>query len=202
MRTDQRPSYVAVALISVLTLVADSGIHAQTSSVSSAPNPGLILQKDEGERRVRRPIPGVTATLPDFIIKVDRQYGKSSSFFMAMEDIAPGRGLRRHRHPHAEEILFIHRGSGTVRLGDREAPFTTGATVWIPRDVSVELRNTGNEPITLLFLFPEPDAMSAYMRAGSVPQGQEAKAFTPEELQRHFEKARPHIVFEGPPPTN
>jgi oxalate decarboxylase/phosphoglucose isomerase-like protein (cupin superfamily) len=67
-----------------------------------------------------------------------------------------------------------------LRLGNREAQITTGATVWIPRDVSVELRNTGNEPLTLLFLFPEPDA--------------------PEELQRHLEKARPHIVFDDPPP--
>jgi mannose-6-phosphate isomerase-like protein (cupin superfamily) len=203
VRTAQHGSYVAcILLIGILALAADSGIRAQTASGPTARNPGLILQKDEGERRVRRPIPGVTAALPDFIIKVDRQYGQSSSFFMAMEDIAPGRGLRRHRHPHAEEILFIHRGSGTVRLGNREAPFTTGATVWIPRDVSVELRNTGNEPLTLLFLFPEPDAMSAYMRAGSVAKGEEAKPFTPEELQRHIEKARPHIVFEGPPPTN
>ena len=190
-----------VALIGVLTLAADSGVRAQAPSVSSASNPGLVLQKDEGEHRVRRPIPGVTAALPGFIIKVDRQYGNSSSFYMGMEDIAPGRGLRRHRHPHAEEILFIHRGSGVARLGDRESQVSTGTTIWIPRDTQVELRNTGQEPLTLLWFFPEPDAMSAYMRAGSVPQGQEAKPFTADEWQRHVEKARAHIVFDDPPPT-
>ena len=202
MRAAPRPSYVTyIALIIALTLAADSGIHAQSAGAGAA-NPGLILQKDEGDRRVRRPVPGVTVPLPDFIIKVDRQYGKSSSFFMAMEDIAPGRGIRRHRHPHAEEILFIHRGSGTVRLGNREAQFTTGATIWIPRDVSVELRNTGNEPLTLLFLFPEPDGFASYMRAGSVPEGQEAKPFTPEEWQRHLEKAREHMIFDDLRPPN
>lgn len=203
MRTGQRPSYVAcIALLSALTLAADSGIRAQTASVSSASNPGLILQKDEGDRRVRRPIPGRTAALPSFIIKVDRQYGKSSSFYMGMEDLAPGQGLRRHHHPHAEEILFIHRGSGTARLGDREAQVTTGTTIWIPRDVSVELRNTSEEPLTFLFFFPEPDGMASYMRAGSVPEGQEAKPFTAEEFQRHLEKGRAHIVFDDPPRPN
>ena len=202
MRGSQRQSYLAsVALLVVVTLGADSGIHAQTLPPSSAPNSGLVLQKDEGEHRVRRPIPGVTAALPGFIIKVDRQYGNSSSFYMGMEDIAPGQGLRRHRHPHAEEILFIHRGSGVARLGDREAQVATGATIWIPRDVKVELRNTGQEPLTLLWFFPEPDAMSSYMRDGSVPEGQEAKPFTPDELQRHREKYRAHIVLD-PPPSN
>lgn len=202
MRRLPRQTYgAAVALLVFLTLAADSGVRAQSASPTSPSNPGLVLQKDEGELRVRRPRRGTTVELPTFIIKVDRQYGKSSSFFMVMEDIPPGQGIRRHRHPHAEEILFIHRGTGVARLGEREAQVTTGATIWIPRDVKVELRNTGQEPLTLLAFFPEADGMSSYMRAGSVPEGQEAKPFTPEELKRHYENGRAHIIFDELPPT-
>jgi mannose-6-phosphate isomerase-like protein (cupin superfamily) len=203
MHAFKRSGYVVgIALAGVVTLAADSGLRAQGAPASLVSNPGLILQKDEGDRRVRRPVLGSKAALPSFIIKVDREYGKSSSFYMGMEDLAPGQGLRRHHHPHAEEILFIHRGSGTARLGDREAHVETGTTIWIPRDVSVELRNTGEEPLTFLYFFPEPDGMASYMRAGSVSEGQEPKPFTPEEFRRHVEKARAHIVFDGPQPWN
>ncbi len=40
---------------------------------------------------------------------------------MGMEDIPPGKKIRLHHHPHAEEILFIQRGTGVARLGSREA---------------------------------------------------------------------------------
>jgi quercetin dioxygenase-like cupin family protein len=91
---------------------------------------------------------------------------------MGMEDIPPGKKIRLHHHPHAEEILFIHRGSGVVRLGAREATVRAGATVYIPRNVSIGLHNTGNEPLTLIFIFPEPDGMSGQMRSGSVGEGE------------------------------
>ena len=39
---------------------------------------------------------------------------------MGMEEIPPGKKIRLHHHPHAEEILFIHRGTGVARLGARE----------------------------------------------------------------------------------
>ena len=31
-----------------------------------------------------------------------------------MENIPPGKKIRLHHHPHAEEILFIHRGTGVA----------------------------------------------------------------------------------------
>jgi hypothetical protein len=37
-------------------------------------------------------------------------------------------------------------------------------------------------------------------RAGPVKEDQEARPFTTEELQRHLEKGRAHIVFDDPPP--
>jgi mannose-6-phosphate isomerase-like protein (cupin superfamily) len=160
---------------------------------------GLILQESEGELRMRRPR-GNTGSegAPSFRIKVDRKFGASTSFFMGMEDLPPGKKIRLHHHPHAEEILFVHRGTGVVRLGSREVRVRAGATVFIPRNVSVGLRNTGDEPLSLVFIFSEPDGMSGQMRSGSVGEGEPLVPFTPEELAARNARASEHIIFDEP----
>jgi mannose-6-phosphate isomerase-like protein (cupin superfamily) len=197
MRLYVNPQRIACAAIFCVTvLVADSSARAQSHEQAGA---GLILQESEGEVRVRRPRGNSGAEgAPSFIIKVDRQYGDSPTFFMGMEEIPPGKKIRRHHHPHTEEILFIHRGTGLARLGSREVTVTAGATVYIPRNVSVGLLNTGSEPLSLVFIFPEPDGMASQMRSGSVRLGEEAKPFTPEELAARNARASAHIVFDEP----
>jgi mannose-6-phosphate isomerase-like protein (cupin superfamily) len=199
-----RKAIAFAAVISALVLVADSSALAQRQEQARA-NPstssaaGLILTESEGELRVRRPggNNGFEGA-PSFIIKVDRTYGESPSFFMGMEDIPPGKKIRLHHHPHAEEILFIHRGTGMVRLGSREAAVSAGATVYIPRNVSVGLRNTSTEPLSLVFIFPEPDGMAGQMRGGSVSEGEKPIPFTPEELAARNARGSEHIVFDEP----
>jgi mannose-6-phosphate isomerase-like protein (cupin superfamily) len=205
MKLPARKWHVVCAVIAgTILLVADYSLRAQereqpTSSPYTSSTAGLILQESEGEVRVRRARGNTGAEgAPSFTIKVDRKYGDSPTFFMGMEDIPPGKKIRLHHHPHAEEILFIHRGEGVVRLGARQAKVTAGATVYIPRNVSVGLHNTGTEPMSLLFIFPEPDGMSAQMRSGSVPLGEDPVPFTPEELRARNERASQHIVFDEP----
>ena len=115
---------------------------------------GLILQADEGERRVRRSraegLPGLTTP---FILKVDRRNGGSEHLMMGYEEIAPGEAIRPHRHLLADEIIFVHRGSGVASLGDRQDRVGTGGTIYIPRDTRISLRNTGAEPLGIAFIF-------------------------------------------------
>lgn len=174
----------------------DDPVPVNPSTSSTA---GLILQEYEGELRLRR-ARGNTGSegAPNFRIKVDRKYGDSPSFFMGMEDIPPGKKIRLHHHPHTEEILFVHRGTGTVRLGSRQAEVRAGATVYIPRNVSVGLLNTGDEPLSLVFIFPEPDGMAGQMRSGSVGEGEQPVPFTPAELAARNARASEHIVFDEP----
>jgi len=193
-----------VAASSAVVLVGDSSALARSEEQANA-NPsmsstaGLILQESQGELRVRRPRGNNGSEgAPSFIIKVDRKYGYSPSFFMGMENIPPGKKIRLHHHPHAEEILFIHRGTGIARLGAREAAVSAGATVYIPRNVSVGLRNTGTEPLSLVFIFPEPDGMAGQMRSGSVAEGEQPTPFTPEELAARNARGGEHIVFDEP----
>ena len=187
-----------VFALASLSASAQTGDQAPASSPTSS-SAGLILQESEGELRIRRPRGNAgTEGAPSFRIKVDRTYGASTSFFMGMEDIPPGKKIRLHHHPHAEEILFVHRGSGVVRLGAREATVRAGATVYIPRNVSIGLHNTGAEPLTLIFIFPEPDGMSGQMRSGSVGEGEPLVPFTPEELAARNARGSEHIVFDEP----
>lgn len=188
-------SLLAIASLSVFAQNPDQ--TRQSSPMSS--NAGLILQESEGELRTRRPR-GNTGSegAPDFRIKVDRKFGGSTSFFMGMEDIPPGKKIRLHHHPHAEEILFVHRGTGVVRLGSRQVTVRAGATVFIPRNVSVGLLNTGDEPLNLVFIFSEPDGMSGQMRSGSVGEGEPLVPFTPEELAARNARASEHIIFDEP----
>ena len=177
--------------------------HTVPESSEAAPGPagtgGLILQPSEGERRVRRPRPGAPATqlTTPFILKVDRRNGGSSELVMGYEEIAPGAAISPHRHLHADEIVYVHRGSGLAGLGGRESAVGTGGTIYIPRDTRITLRNTGSEPLGIVFVFSRP-GFEELMRETSVPEGQPAPPLPPDELARIRARHRSHTVYEQP----
>ena len=176
-------------------LAAGTGCHAPQSPPAATPtvqSQGLILQSGEGERRVRR-----NAGKGPFIIKVDRQNGGSPDLVMGYEDIAPGAEIQLHRHLVADEILFVHRGSGMASLNGRTARVTAGATIYIPRNVTVGLVNDGNEPLGVTFTFSKP-GFEELMRDNSVPEGQPVTPISPEERARIQAKHRWHTIA-GPP---
>jgi mannose-6-phosphate isomerase-like protein (cupin superfamily) len=157
---------------------------------------GLILQAAEGERRVRRPPPSPVTTLAaPLIIKVDRRQGGSPDFFMGYENIPVGRAIAAHRHPDMDEILFVHRGRGHASVGGTEADVSAGTTIYVPRDTRVSLQNTGAEPLTILFIFPNPD-MAEYFRDFSVLEGKPAVPFTTEEFTSLRARYRSHVILE------
>lgn len=166
-------------LLSLRTSLLLSGAAATLGACGSTSNPaiqnpdpvvavsaGLILRAEEGERRVRR-----NAGKGPFILKVDRQNGASPDLVMGYEDIAPGVEIDRHTHLVADEILFVHRGSGIARLGDRESAISAGTTIYIPRNVPIAVRNTGSDSLGIVFVFSKP-GFEEQMRDNSVLEGQ------------------------------
>lgn len=153
----------------------------------------LVLGVDEGERWVRRF--GVSA--PKFIIKVDRRNGGSGDLVMGYEDLPPGAVIPPHRHLMADEIIFVHRGSGVVQLDDRRTEFGPGATIYIPKNVRVTIRNTGAEPLSIAFIFSKP-GFEEYLREMSSPEGQPIVPLSEAELAAIRERHRGHSVFERP----
>src|SRR3954452_21834308 len=155
---------------SVLTSGWASNEH-QATNVAAAPSKALILDASEGEHRLHRSPPGALSSLTaPFILKVDRRNGGAPEFVMLTEDIPPGQGIPPHRHPHADEIIFIHGGTGLASLAGRQATVTTGATIYMPRNTVVGLRNTGNVPLEIVAIFSQP-GYEEYLREISVPEG-------------------------------
>jgi len=156
---------------------------------TSVRSDGLILQVGEGERRVRR-----NAGKGPFILKVDRLNGGSPDLVMGYEDLAPGAEIQPHTHLVADEILFIHRGSGVAKLGKRESPVSAGATIYIPRNVMISVRNTGSEPLGIAFIFSKP-GFEELMRDNSVLEGQPVTPISAEERDQIRKRHRWHTVF-------
>ena len=191
---------VAIAAV-VATLTAAVSLSASRTAglaQGSRETPGLILQKTEGERRIRRPRPEAAGKVAasTMLIKVDQRNGGSPNFFMATEEILPGDAIAPHLHPEYDEILFVHRGIGVATLGSREAPVTEGATLYIPSNTRVTLKNTGSEPLSLVFVFPRPEMVSAYYRELTVAEGQPAVPFSTEEFAAFRARHKGHVIFE------
>src|SRR5260370_39748943 len=71
----------------------------------------LILEKNEGERRVVRGWPGHPDPGETFILKVDPKNGGSSHLVLLTADGPPGKEIVSPQHPHPDEILTLQTGT-------------------------------------------------------------------------------------------
>ena len=118
-------------------------------STGAARSTPLILEKNEGERRVVRGWPGHPEPGEGFILKVDPRNGGSSRLVFLTSDLASGKEIEAHRHPEADEILFLQTGTARVHLGDSVRVVHAGATVFIPANTWISVDNIGNDAISL-----------------------------------------------------
>jgi quercetin dioxygenase-like cupin family protein len=165
-------------------------VPAETSA-NTTPSP-LILEKPEGERRVRRFSGNKMGTTP-FILKVDPKNGASQHSVLFTEDLAPGASIPRHKHPGAEEIVILQTGTSRVHLGDIVKDVGAGATVFIPPGTWISVDNIGREPVSLIAIFSEP-GYEEYMRAISVREGEDNSPLSKDELNA-IRKQHPHSVI-------
>jgi mannose-6-phosphate isomerase-like protein (cupin superfamily) len=69
---------------------------------------------------------------------------------LAEARLAAGASTREHYHPRAEEIYYITRGQGRLRIGDETREVRTGDAIAIPPGQRHKLWNTGGETLHLL----------------------------------------------------
>ena len=141
----------------------------------------LILEKQEGERRVHRPAGTSTGTAP-FILKFDPENGPSKHLIIFTEDLPPGASIPVHKHPGSEEILILQTGHSRVHLGSTTKEVGPGASVLIPADTWISVDVIGNEPVSLIAIFSEP-GYEQYMRAISVREGEPNTPISKPELE-------------------
>jgi|SRR5271155_3267635 len=193
-----RTSNIFTGICTILLCVYTSTSPAQTSrKTTEAKTVPLILGKAEGERRVVRGWPGHPDPGESFILKVDPKNGASSHLVFLTASLAPGKEIVTHRHPDADEILFLQNGTARVHLGDIVRDVHAGATVFIPANTWIAVSNIGSDSIELLSIFSAP-GFEEYMRAGSVREGEKNVPLSPaddEEIQKQHSHA---VVYKEP----
>jgi quercetin dioxygenase-like cupin family protein len=195
-----RHGAVGAAFIGLMTLGSCSPA-APKPGVAATPTMGiaagsqksipLILAADQGERLVRRTLGGAP-----LIIKVDRKTAGAPQFVMAYEALPPGTAIPPHRHPGADEIIFVHSGTGFAELGDKSSAVSAGSTIYIPRLTRIALRNTGKEPLVIVALFDQP-GFEDLLRETSVPEGQPVVPLTSAELSAIRAHHLSHVIYDS-----
>ena len=181
------------AAIAAILLSAFALRRAAAQSSGNIVQTPLILEKDDGEHRVRIPRDTPMATGP-FTIKIDRKNGGSQKMWLGAEEIPPGGLIPRHKHMGQDEILLVQTGTAHVWLGTEERYVHAGAIVFIPSDTWVSLKNTGSENISLAFVFSDP-GFDDFMRCASVPAGETSTKLSPEEFKACQHEG--HVEFEA-----
>jgi quercetin dioxygenase-like cupin family protein len=169
---------------------------SQTASIATTSTP-LILEKSEGERRVVRGWPEHPDPRETFILKVDPKNGGSSHLVFMTADIAPGGAIHPHRHPHADEILYLETGTARVHLGDSARDVHAGATVFIPAGTWISVDNTGGDAISMLAIFSAP-GFEEFMRGGSVREGEKNVPLTEAENDQLERAHLGDVIYKEP----
>lgn len=152
---------MAVILAAACVVQAQSAQSSSVTPSQAAPKP-LLLEKNEGERRLwREPDHG------DFMLKVSPKNNGSRELVMGTEDMVPGDEFPRHQHLGQDEILWIEKGTVHVHVGDQERDLHAGGMVFIPAHTWVNVKNEGTETAGVLFIFSSP-GFEEYMRCESV----------------------------------
>lgn len=167
----------------------------QTTSVSKAMP--LILEKNEGERRILRGWPGHPNPGETLILKVDPKNGGSSHLVFFTGDLAPGGEIVTHRHPGADEILFVQAGTARVHLGDAVREVHAGATVFIPAGTWISVSNIGSEVLTAVGIFSYP-GFEEFMRAESVLEGEKNIPLTEAEDEAIQRQHSHDVIYKEP----
>jgi quercetin dioxygenase-like cupin family protein len=155
------PAILVIILTGIFSVPAQQAVRATP----------LILEENEGERRVFRGWPGHPDPKESLILKVDPKNGGSSHLVFLTVSLGPGGQIPAHRHPGADEILFLQTGTARVQLGDMVREAHAGATVFIPSDTWISVSNIGKDDIKALAIFSSP-GFEEFMREVSVREGE------------------------------
>ena len=167
------------------------------SAVTAAQSPGakiLVLEREQGEKRVRRPRNSVNTSISEFTLKVTPENSGSKHLVLGTETIPPGAEIAKHRHLGQDEILFLQTGTAHVVLNDEEFDVQAGGMVFFPMNTWVTLKNTGRDDIQLIFVFSAP-GFEQYMRCTSVPEGQTPAPMTVDAAVECSHKG--HVEYEA-----
>ncbi len=143
---------------------------AQSSSDNTE---GIVVHEDEGIHILtRRQVP--------ITIKISKTKDNINNISFCVEDMVPGRKMRIHKHLYNDELIFIHKGEGTLTLDEQLVEVKTGTVAFVSRGVWHGLYNTGNENLLMVFQY-SPAGFEEYFIENGTPAGMPPKQRTEEE---------------------
>ena len=136
-------------------------------------NKGIVVHEDGGIHILtRRQVP--------ITIKISKTKDNINNISFCVEDMVPGRKMRIHKHLYNDELIFIHKGEGTLTLDEQLVEVKTGTVAFVPRGVWHGLYNTGNENLLMVFQY-SPAGFEEYFIENGTPAGMPPKQRTEEE---------------------
>lgn len=138
---------------------------------------GLVVHADEGETY------WIGKRNSPLTIKIARDRKGGNNFSFCTEEIAPCQGVPVHKHLNEDELIFLHTGEGLLTLGDEEVVVRQGSVALVPKGEWHALRNTGKEPLLMVFSY-SPAGFEGYFRELGSPAGTPWQPKSPEEFAR------------------
>ena len=134
---------------------------------------GIVVREDEGTHILtRRKVP--------ITIKISKAKHGVDSISLCVEDMSPGRKMRVHKHLNNDELIFIHKGNGTLTLDEESIEVKTGDVAFVPRGTWHGLDNTGKENLLMVFQY-SPAGFEEYFIENGTLVGEPPKERTEEE---------------------
>jgi quercetin dioxygenase-like cupin family protein len=187
---------LAAILAAAIFTPAHPAATGPRNSAVTTPKP-LMLEKEEGERRIVRPYPGYPDAKETFILKIDPKNGGSSHLVFFTASIAAGGEIEAHRHPEADEILYMQSGTARVHLGEAVKDMDAGATIFIPANTWISVNNIGSDAVNLACIFSAP-GFEDLMRAVSVREGEKNVPMSEAENADVLKKNTRAVIYKTP----
>ncbi len=134
---------------------------------------GIVVHEDEGIHIFTRHNVPIT-------IKISKTKDGVDGISFCVEEQSPGHKMRIHKHLNNDELIFIHKGEGTLTLDEESIEVKTGDVVFVPRNTWHGLDNTGRENLLMVFQY-SPAGFEEYFIENGTLAGTPAKEKTKEE---------------------
>lgn len=82
---------------------------------------------------------------------------KGSSLSLIRMIVTPGHSGEEHRHPNADEVIYLIKGRVEVRAGAETFPLDAAYALAIPGGLSHQIRNPGTEDAELIVAYSTGD---------------------------------------------